>query len=105
MKKSIKTVLAVGLLVAFMSGIAMADDRAVKSRVTPSYPELAKKMNVVGAVKVEVVVASTGAVKSAKAMGGHPLLIDAAVNAAKGFKYAPGEETTEHITFNFGGQN
>lgn len=105
MKQSMKTVLAVALLVTFLSGIAMADDRAVKSRVTPSYPELAKKMNVVGSVKVEVVVASTGVVKSAKAMGGHPLLIDAAVNAAKGYKYVPGEETTEHITFNFGNSN
>ena len=105
MKQSIKMVLAVGLLVAFLSGVAVADDRAVKSKVTPSYPELAKKMNVVGSVKVEVVVASTGAVKSAKALGGHPLLIDAAVSAAKQFKYTPGEETTETITFKFGNEN
>jgi hypothetical protein len=50
-----------------------------------------------------VVVAPNGSVKSAKALGGHPLLIDAAVTAAKGFKYEAGsEETKESIEFKFG---
>jgi hypothetical protein len=43
-----------------------------------------------------------GAVKSAKAIGGHPLLIDAAVNAAKNFKFeTAAAETKEEIPFNF----
>ena len=76
--------------------------RPMKSKATPVFPELAKRMNVAGSVKVEVVVAPNGAVKSAKALGGHPLLIDAAVNAAKNSKYEPGsEETKELITYNF----
>ena len=76
--------------------------RVVKSKVAPSYPELAKKMNVNGVVKVELTVAPTGSVKAAKAIGGHPLLIDAAVNAAKQFKYeASTEETKEIVEFKF----
>jgi len=79
--------------------------REVKSKVTPAFPELAKRMNVSGVVKVEVTVAPNGSVKSAKAIGGHPLLIDAAVTAAKNFKYeAAPAETKEMIEFKFGAQ-
>ncbi len=89
---------AIVVLMMAMAGSAFA--REAKSKVTPAFPELAKR------VKVEVVVAPNGSVKSAKATGGHPLLIDAAVTAAKGFKYESSpEETTEKIEFKFGGSN
>lgn len=98
-----KKLMALALMAGLLTlGAAAQSGRVLKNRVTPSYPELAKKMNVKGAVKVELVVGPTGAVKTAKAMGGHPLLIDAAVNAAKQFKYEAGEETKELVTFKFG---
>jgi TonB family protein len=76
--------------------------RKVKSKATPVYPELARKMNISGTVKVEVVITPKGDVKSAKATGGHPLLIDAAVDAAKRYKFeAASDETTTTIPFNF----
>src|SRR6266404_4715301 len=99
-------VVLVAMLTLSLSGSAFADGRVAKQRVSPAYPELAKKMNVVGVVKVELTVAPNGQVKSAKAIGGHPLLIDASVNAAKGFKYESSpEETTEKIEFKFGGSS
>lgn len=95
--------IALMALLAVMTTNAFAQSgRAIKSKATPAYPELAKKMNVNGAVKVELTVAPNGTVKTAKALGGHPLLIDAAVSAAKQFKYEAGEETKELVTFNFG---
>lgn len=98
-----KKLMAIAVMATLLTTGALAQSgRTLKNRVTPSYPELAKKMNVKGAVKVELVVGPTGAVKTAKAMGGHPLLIDAAVNAAKQFKYEAGEETKEMVTFKFG---
>ena len=61
-------------------------------------------MNISGTVKVEVTVAPNGHVLSAKAMGGHPLLVESAVNAAKEFKYeASTEETKELVEFKFNG--
>lgn len=94
------------IVVLMMAMVGSAFAREAKSKVTPTFPELAKRMNVTGVVKVEVVVAPNGSVKSAKATGGHPLLIDAAVTAAKGFKYESSpEETTEKIEFKFGGSN
>ncbi|HUR37349.1 MAG TPA: energy transducer TonB [Terriglobales bacterium] len=95
---------AMVMMAALLTTAALAQSsRPIKSKVSPQYPELAKRMNVIGAVKVEITVAPNGTVKSAKALGGHPLLIDAAVNAAKMFKYEAGEETKELVEFKFNG--
>ncbi|HSE49312.1 MAG TPA: energy transducer TonB [Terriglobales bacterium] len=81
---------------------ALAEDRKAKSKVAPAYPELAKRMNVSGTVKIEVVITPAGTVKSAKAVGGHPLLIDSAMEAVKKWKFEPaGEETTQVVAFDF----
>ena len=91
------------MALAFTTGALAQSGRVLKTKVTPSFPELAKRMNVNGAVKVEVTVAPNGSVKTAKALGGHPLLIDAAVQAAKQFKYEAGEESKEVVEFKFNG--
>lgn len=81
-------------------------NRKVKTRVQPAYPAMAKKMNVAGSVKVEVVVAPSGDIKSTKVIGGHPLLVNAAVDALKQWKYEPaGEETTSVVEFRFNPTN
>ena len=49
-----------------VSAFGQDEARKVKSRVTPVYPELAKKMSVSGSVKVEVTIAPNGAVKSTR---------------------------------------
>jgi TonB family protein len=55
-----------------------------------------------GFVKVEVVITPAGTVKSAKALGGHPLLIESALDAVKKFKYeAAASETTQVVIFTF----
>jgi TonB family protein len=83
---------------------ALGDDRKTKSQVQPVYSELARKMNVKGSVKVEVVITPAGTVKSAKALGGHPLLIESALDAVKKWKYEPATtETTQVVNFDFKG--
>ena len=83
---------------------ALGDDRKTKSQVQPVYSELARKMNVKGTVKVEVVITPAGTVKSAKALGGHPLLIESALDAVKKWKYEPSAtETTQVVNFDFKG--
>jgi TonB family protein len=99
-------VLMAAIITVSLSSLAFADGRQTKSKSTPAYPELAKRMNISGTVKVEVTVAPNGHVLSAKAMGGHPLLIESAVSAAKQFKYEPSpEETKEIVEFKFNGAN
>ena len=82
-------------------GCAQEVERKIKTKVPPSYPELAKKMAIAGTVKVEIVIDASGSVKSAKAVGGHPLLIPAAVEAAKKWRYEPGAEATTVVEFKF----
>jgi TonB family protein len=80
--------------------------RKVKSKVLPAYPELAKRMNVAGKVKIEVVITPDGRVKSTRVIGGHPLLVQACQDAVKEWKFvAAPEETTQIVEFEFAGAN
>ena len=80
--------------------------RKVKTRVTPTYPELAKRMNVTGRVKIEVIITPDGRVKSTRALGGHPLLVQACLDAVKEWKFvAAPEETNQVVEFEFSGNN
>ncbi|PYX86280.1 MAG: hypothetical protein DMG68_15950 [Acidobacteria bacterium] len=71
--------------------------RKVVSRVVPGYPELARRMNIRGIVKIEATVAPNGTVKSTRAIGGNPLLISAAENALLKWRFAPNAEETHEI--------
>jgi TonB family protein len=62
-------------------------DRKVSSRVSPSYPELAKKMHIHGIVRVEAVVRANGTVKATRVLGGNPVLVDAAIEAVGKWKF------------------
>ena len=76
--------------------------RKVKTKVAPTYPDLARRMSISGAVKVQVVVAANGSVKNAKVMGGHPLLVNAALDAVKKWRFEPAsDETTGVVEFKF----
>jgi len=80
--------------------------RKIKSKTSPSYPELAKRMNVSGKVKIEVVITPDGKVRSTRVIGGHPLLVQACQDAVKDWKFFPApEETTQVIEFDFRGVN
>ena len=80
--------------------------RKVKSKTTPSYPELARRMNVSGKVKIEVVIAPDGRVKSTRVVGGHPLLVQTCQDAVKEWKFvSAAEETTQIVEFEFHGNN
>jgi TonB family protein len=76
--------------------------RKVKTKTAPQYPELAKRMNVSGRVKIEVVVTPDGRVKSTRVVGGHPLLVQACQDAVKEWKFvAAPEESTQLVEFEF----
>jgi TonB family protein len=63
--------------------------RRAKVKVAPVYPDLARKMNITGTVKIQVVVAPNGTVKDAKVVGGHPVLAGAALDAVKKWRFEP----------------
>ena len=84
-------------------GIAQAEiDRKVKFKVAATYPEIARKMGLTGSVKIQVVVAANGTVKETKVLGGHPILVNAALTAVKKWKFETASgETTGTVEFKF----
>jgi TonB family protein len=82
-----------------------ASKRKVRSKVAPEYPALARQMNVTGKVKIETTIAADGHVINTKVIGGSPLLVNAALDAVKKWRFEPGsKDTTEVIEFEFSGQ-
>jgi TonB family protein len=76
--------------------------RRSKTKVQPVYPELARKMNITGTVRVQVVVAANGTVKDAKIVGGHPVLANAALDAIRKWRFEPtSAESTGVVDFKF----
>jgi hypothetical protein len=70
--------LALGLLIAGSIAARAADERAIKSRVAPNYPELAKRMKISGMVKLEATVDADGKVTGVKTLSGSRALSQAA---------------------------
>ena len=80
--------------------------RKVKTKVPPVYPELARKMAISGVVKLEVVVTASGMVKSTKVLGGHPVLVTAATDAVKRWRFEPAAgDTTTVVEVKFNSNN
>jgi TonB family protein len=76
--------------------------RKAKIKVAPVYPDLARRMNITGVVKIQITVAANGSVKNAKLVGGHPVLANAALDAIKRWRFEAGsEESTGIVEFHF----
>lgn len=76
--------------------------RKTKTKVTPVYPELARRTNITGTVKVFVVVLPDGALKEAKVLGGNPVLVGAAMDALRKWKFEPADsESSGTVEFKF----
>ena len=102
------TILALSSVLIFAPSFSSAQQeqsetkRKVVTRVVPAYPELARRMNVRGIVKLEAVVASNGNVKSLQVRGGHPLLTEAAQHAILEWRWEPApHETREPVEVRF----
>jgi len=90
------------LLICLPSSAQEELSRKVRSKVAPAYPELARRMNIAGTVRIVVVVAPDGALKSTRVLGGNPVLVNAAVDALKHWKFeSAAEESTGTVEFKF----
>src|SRR5262245_44140119 len=80
--------------------------KAIK-KVQPPYPPIAKAARASGAVQVQVIIGETGEVIEASVISGHPLLRDAALQAARQWLFQPTELSAVPVkvqgilTFNF----
>ena len=58
-------------------------------KVAPIYPEIARRARISGLVVLEVTIDEEGNVTGWKTQRGHPVLVEAAVQAVKQWKYSP----------------
>jgi protein TonB len=75
--------------------------------VKPTYPALARQARIQGTVVLQAVISKEGAIENLKVLSGHPMLVPAAIDAVKQWKYKPyilnGEpvEVDTQVTVNF----
>ena len=95
-------VVALAVLVALAAPSRAAEERAVKSKVAPMYPEIAKRLHVSGMVKLVVTVDADGKVTDVKTVSGNQLLAAAAEEAVHKWRYVAGDrQTTVDLSINF----
>ena len=97
------------LLLTTSAGLAFAQDadtshdaRILVHKVAPMYPDLARRLQISGVVKLRATVTPNGSVKSVEPLGGNPVLLKAATDAVSHWQYAPASnETRELIELRF----
>jgi len=76
-------------------------------KVQPLYPPLARQARIQGAVELRAIIGKTGMIENLNVLGGHAMLVKAAVDAVRQWRYRPhmlnGEpvEVETEITVNF----
>jgi protein TonB len=76
-------------------------------KVQPQYPAAARLMHIAGPVRLRAVIGKDGGVTELEVLSGNPILVQAAVDAVREWRYRPtrlNEEAVEvetYITVNF----
>jgi len=61
----------------------------ILQRVQPVYPALAREGRIQGNVQLKAVISADGKIKTLTVVSGHPLLVDAALDAVRHWTYQP----------------
>ena len=92
----------IALAIATTLPLHAADARPIKQRVSPTYPELAKRMRVAGTVRVSATVEPDGTVSATKTISGNHMLAGAAEDAVHKWKFVPAaDSSTVEVDVNF----
>lgn len=61
----------------------------IKSKVNPIYPDLARQAGIDGLVKLHAIISKDGTIQQLSVISGHPLLVQAALDAVRQWRYEP----------------
>jgi TonB family protein len=76
--------------------------RKLTYRENPGYPLTLREAHIGGVVRLEIVISPKGTVDQVSPLGGNPVLIEAASNAVKKWKYTPADsESKTEVEFTF----
>jgi TonB family protein len=82
---------SMALMLALMLPGEAPQERKVRIHVSPKYPELARRLGIVGRVRLRVLVDCVGTVLDAKAIYGNLLLTEAAEEAVRQWRFTSGD--------------
>ena len=108
MSNEFKKAVWIGIVVLAMGAAVGAQEtdgaRKITKKVTPIYPLLAQRGRLSGTVKLVVVVTPEGAVKSMRTTGGNAVLVSAAEDAVRQWRFEVSKkETAEAVVIKFAG--
>jgi TonB family protein len=99
-----RAALCLVLALSFFPAAAVPQELQPKllKKVVPAYPEILKKMNVSGTVRISATIAPDGSVKDVEARGGNAIFIDSVAAAVRNWKFAPADrQRTADISVTF----
>jgi protein TonB len=76
-------------------------------KVQPVYPPLARSARIQGSVLLRAIISRSGTIENLNVISGHPMLVGAAINAVRQWRYRPyilNDEPVEvetQVTINF----
>jgi TonB family protein len=77
-------------------------NRKLIYRENPGYPMTLREAHIGGVVRLQILITPKGTVEQVSPLGGNPVLIEAASNAVKKWKYAPSDsESKTEVEFTF----
>jgi protein TonB len=59
------------------------------NKVNPTYPPLARQTRIAGTVRLHAIISKDGSVQQLEVLSGHPLLVQAALDAVRQWRYKP----------------
>jgi outer membrane biosynthesis protein TonB len=82
--------------------LAAQENRRVIANPAPNYPDVAKRVRLIGVVKAQVLISADEQIKEVRVLGGHPVLVNEVQETLKNWKYAPASNaTTKSLEFTF----
>jgi TonB family protein len=96
-------VLVLGFLsIAFVEAQNTPSLRKLVYKVAPKYPRELKQNAIGGVVRLSISISPNGSVGRISAIGGNPILVDAATLAVRQWKYVPADHpTTTEVQLDF----
>jgi outer membrane biosynthesis protein TonB len=89
--------LAAGFILSSAGAQEAASKRKLLNHEPPAYPTLARNISLDGIVTADVLVLPNGTVKSVSVVGGHPILVQAAVNTLAHWIWEPATHETHEL--------
>jgi TonB family protein len=76
--------------------------RRLITRIEPDYPEILRRLNIGGTVRLKITISARGSVENVQLVGGNPILAEVAANAVKRWVYSSSHSrTTAEIVIPF----